>query len=212
MNRERFQFPFFSMRVGWARILIILLVSWIVVVGCRLFYELDGQATEAFLVDKKDNPADFTESDFDIFESHLRANLKNSSLGKSELDESENPYMKLANEYRQQKEERLIELLETFGEPILSEESIAGVAAELSISKQNVRNSVGDAKRYAQLRNLRQMMAESSVLKNQVMGVKRTTYSVNWVSTLFTLLSLPMAIYFLGALLHWVRQGFLEQE
>lgn len=214
MKKRAFQLPLLFLNLGWTRLLIVVYLSWIAIVGARLLCELDGQTADMFLTRKTESPASFSDSDLDQLENELRKNLKafaQQKVESQEVDESQNPYMQSAKQYRQYKQAELAKSLDLFSVAPLSNAAIVSLANDLSISEQLVRDSETDARRYVQLRDLKRMMVESPVLKAQFLGVKPMIFSINFTAIFLALFGLPTVIYMLGILVFWIKQGFRTQ-
>lgn len=208
--------PGAGLHLGWRRLWTVVAVCWLVVIGSRLAYELAGESAEMYVANKREVPSDFRDYDFDRYEVYLKAQLKPDTQADAPLEANATKGERFAAEFAQfwrtgnkEVNGRLERLLEGFDLPRLSPEAEAALATELMIPKQSVYNSEMVARRYLQVRELRQSMRASPILRDQVMGVKPSIYSVNLPATLFALFGPPLLILLVWSVFRWVRRGFV---
>ncbi len=191
--------PVAGLHLGWRRLWTVVAVCWLAVIGSRLAYELAGESAVMYVADKTEVPSEFRDYDFDWYEVYLKAQLKPDPQADAPLDANATKGERFAAELarfdrtgNKEVNERFERLLEDFDLPRLSPVAAATLATELLIPEQSVYNSDKVARRYLQVRELRQSMLASPILRFKVMGVKPPIYSVNLPATLFALFGPPL--------------------
>lgn len=161
----------FPLHLGWIRLFTVIAICWVATLGGRLVYELAGQSSEMFLVDKTTYPPDFVDGQFEHYELELRKQLKNVNSASTMTTEISEP-LSFYDQLVKQDQENISKLLKSFDLPKLTTESTALLASELAISDEKIQSLEPVARQYLQVRELKLAMQESPVLRAQVMGFK----------------------------------------
>lgn len=201
---------------GWKRLWIVVSVCWLATVGGRVVFELSGDASETFLVDKRSAWAEFERSDFRLAESFLLAALSDEVARKKQSEDAHltditRAVVRSLDERAAKFERRLSE----FSLPALTDERAARLARELAVPVTTIYERREIAQRLLRVRELEIDVPGRPLLEAHVFNWRPATYSVGIGKMAFILivgLIPPLFLLAVGLVIRWISQGFRAQS